>query len=500
MLGVQMVLQTEIPPPPPGLDVRVLVALEHERSEPRPRFALRRLRRLRRLRTGAIASVAIAIAVLIAGLVVVRPSGLVGGTSRASVPIAPLSAQCSGGDRIVVAGVWSGHEASEFAKTLGLFQEQTGIQVSYAYDTHSIATVLETRIKSHCVPDVALLPQPGTMDDFVRAGDLKLLGPIVGNLVKHNYSPAWRQLGSVDRRLYGVWFKGAAKSMIWYRPQAFARAGITHPPRTWAELIADARKLVAVGIQPFAIGGATGWTLTDWFENIYLATAGARRYQELAKNRIQWTDPSVRHALVLLGEIFGRRALSGPLSVSARTTFAESVEQVFGSHPRAAMVFEGDFVRSYLPASLPPGDARFFDFPSPAPTPRPTTEVGGDVAVLFTKRPGAERLLRFLATPAAGAIWAHAGGFISPNRDLPLSDYPDALSRKLAHRLVDATTIRFGLSDQEPTAFGSDPYQGMWLLFQQFLANPADVGAITRKLEAGATAAAACVKAVGGDC
>ncbi len=512
VLSATMAIQSEIPPPPPGLDVRVLATLERERSDAlelerarRPRRGLPRVPALRVRSLGAPARHALAVgitaaAVLIAALVITRPSGLVAGSSRSAVPITPLSAQCSGGSRIVVAGAWYGAEATEFAKTLGRFQEQTGIQVIYAYDTHSIATVLASLVKSGCAPDVALLPQPGTMDDFVRAGELQPLAPIVGDLVRRNYTPAWEQLGSVGGKLYGVWFKGAAKSMIWYRPSAFRRAGIAHPPRTWAQLLADARRLRAVGIQPFAIGGATGWTLTDWFENVYLATAGPVRYQELADNRLKWTDPSVTRALRVLAEIFGNRSLSGPLSVAARTTFAESVDQVFGRHPTAAMVFEGDFVRSYLPASLPSGGARFFDFPAPAPTATPALEVGGDVAVLFTKRPGAERLIRFLATPAAGQIWARDGGFISPNRNLPLGDYPDPLSRKLAQRLVDAATVRFGLSDQEPTAFGSDPYQGMWLLFQRFLADPRDIGGLTRELEAGATAAAACVKAVGGDC
>jgi alpha-glucoside transport system substrate-binding protein len=527
MLGATMALQSEIPPPPPGLDVRVLATLERERHRlsgagerpglngagERPGLngagvrrgrAQFRVRRPVALALGAagprLAAIgAIAAVLLVAGLVIVRPGGLVTGGARAAVPITPLSAQCSGGNRIVVAGVWNGLEATEFAKTLGLFQEQTGIQVSYAYDTHSIATVLGSLIKSKCVPDVALLPQPGTMDGFVRSGQLQPLGPIVGDLVRRNYTPAWQQLGSVGGKLYGVWFKGAAKSMIWYRPAAFRAAGIARPPQTWAGLIADARKLRAVGIQPFAIGGADGWTLTDWFENIYLATAGPVRYQDLAENRIKWTDPSVKRALALLAEIFGDRSFSGPLSVSSKTTFAQSVDQVFGPHPRAAMVFEGDFVRSFLPASAVAG-ARFFNFPSPEPTADPAFEVGGDVAVLFTKRPGAERLIRFLATPAAAKIWVTAGGFISPNRELPLRDYPDPLSRTLAGRLVNASTIRFGLSDQEPTAFGSDPYQGMWLLFQQFLAHPGTIDKLTRELEAGATAAAACVQAVGGDC
>jgi ABC-type glycerol-3-phosphate transport system substrate-binding protein len=502
LLNAGMAIAAEIPPPPPGLDVRVLATLERERQGFRaPRREQRRAPRARRRPAARVLVVAaISALAVIAGLVIVRPGGLVTGTGQAAVPIMPLSAQCSGGNRIVVAGVWNGNEATQFVKTLGLFQEETGIQVSYAYDTHSIATVLSSLVQSGCAPDVALLPQPGTMDAFVRNHNLQPLGPIVGRLVRRNYTRAWQELGSVGRTLYGVWFKGAAKSMIWYRPAAFHEAGIARPPQTWAQLIADAHRLLAVGIQPFAIAGADGWTLTDWFENIYLATAGPVRYQELADNRIRWTDPSVKRALALLAEIFGDRALSGSLRLSSASNLADAVGQVFGPHPRAAMVFEGDFVRSYLPASLPPGGARFFNFPSPSPTAAPPIEVGGDVAVLFTKRPGAERLIRFLATPAAAEIWVKAGGFISPNRNLPLSWYPDPLSRRLAQRLVNAAMVRFGLSDQEPPAFGSDPYQGMWRLFQEFLANPRNIDGVTRQLEAGATAAAACQAAVGGDC
>ena len=35
-----------------------------------------------------------------------------------------------------------------------------------------------------------------------------------------------------DGRLYGVYYKVANKSVIWYRAGAFAEAGVS-PPRTW---------------------------------------------------------------------------------------------------------------------------------------------------------------------------------------------------------------------------------------------------------------------------
>jgi alpha-glucoside transport system substrate-binding protein len=499
--GAATVLLAGIPEPPPGLDVRVLARVEQERQAelpPRRRSIRIPLPHLRLpVRPLALGLAATAVAVL--ALVLVRPSSLISNDAQ-GVGIVPLSAHCSGGQQLVVAGVWSGKEAASFAKVLGRFQERTGIQVIYAYQTRSIATKLESLVKRGCAPDVAMLPQPGTMSDLARRGALRPLGPVVGNVLARNYSPAWRQLGSVDGTLYGVWFKAAAKSMIWYRPDAFRKAGIQRPPRTWAELLADAQRLRAVGIQPFAIGGADGWTLTDWFSNVYLATAGPARYQALAEHRIKWTDPSVKRALSQLATIFGDRSLSGPLALSSKSTFEQSVAQVFGPHPRAAMVFEGDFVRSFLPAELAGSRAPFFAFPTPTPQARPPVAVGGDVAVLFSKAPAAARLIRYLASPAAAELWARAGGFISPNRNVGAKAYPDALTRQLAAGIADAPTIRFGLSDQEPPAFGSDPYQGMWLMFQRFLARPDQVDALTRKLEAGATAALACERAVAGDC
>jgi hypothetical protein len=40
----------------------------------------------------------------------------------------------------------------------------------------------------------------------------------------------------------------------------------------------------------------------------------------------------------------------------------------------------------------------------------------------------------------------------------------------------------------------------MWAIFQQFLAHPRNIDGITRELQTGATAAAACERAVGGNC
>jgi alpha-glucoside transport system substrate-binding protein len=70
--------------------------------------------------------------------------------------------------------------------------------------------------------------------------------------------------------------------------------------------------------------------------------------------------------------------------------------------------------------------------------------------------------MRYLADPAAATIWATHGGFISPNQALDLAVYPDALTRSIARRLIEAGDgFRFDLSDLQPAAFGSTPGTGM---------------------------------------
>lgn len=419
----------------------------------------------------------------------------------AAVPITPLASTCPArtAGTVEVAGVWSGPEARSFARVLEGYSRRTGLRVRYAYETHDIAAKLRARLRQGCSPDVAILPQPGLMADLARSGDLVRVDGIAGDLVRRSYAPAWQRLGTVDGHLYGVWFKAADKSTVWYRPAAFRKAGISGTPQTWDELLGAARRLRAAGITPLSIPGADGWTLTDWFENVYLRTAGPRAYDALAAHRIPWTDPTVVRALSLLGDLFADRSLSGSPQTALSTTLPDAVRAVFAPGSRTAMVAEGDFVRSFLPTGTAAGAARYFDFPGPRPA-AATRVVGGDVAVLMRRSRGAARLLRYLATPEAAAPWASAGGFLSPNRDLALSQYPDALSRSLASRLAGAPSVRFDLSDLQPASFGATAETGMWPILQEFLSSPHDAASTARTLEAAASSAWACRAPASGSC
>lgn len=390
------------------------------------------------------------------------------------------------GQSIEVAAVWSGAEQKAFESVLAQFEDDTGAKVNFTSTGDDIATVIGNRLEGGKPPDVAFLPQPGLMADLVARGALKPIEQIAGKEVDENYSKDWRTLGSVDGTLYGVWFKAANKSTFWYKPKAFEQAGV-EAPATWEELIRTAQTIRDSGVTPLAIAGGDGWTLTDWFENVYLRVAGPEKYDQLVAHEIPWTDPSVITALTRLSELWSQKDLIVPGSNGM--TFPESVTAVFAGN--AAMVYEGDFVAGVITDetdAVVGKDADFFDFPSVDGS-EPVVVGGGDVAVLFTDSKAAQELMRFLATPKAAEIWAEKGGFTSPNKNVDPKVYPDDITRRSAQALVDASTFRFDLSDLVPAAFGGTPSQGMWQILQNFLQNPSDIQGTAQKLEAAAAAA-----------
>lgn len=389
------------------------------------------------------------------------------------------------GQRIEVLAVWSGTEQQRFQEVLLAFEQATGVTVDYTSAGHGVAAELDARLADGRPPDVAFLPQPGLLRRYATDGRLTELDRPSRTVVARNYGATWRALGSVDGRLYGVWFKAANKSLVWYNVGAFEQAGVV-PPHDIDGLLDVARKLTARGIPAFSVGGADGWTLTDWFENLYLRIAGPGQYDLLAQHRIPWTDESVRQALQVLGRILDPALVAGGTAEALATPFEASVEKTFATPPSAGMVFEGDFVAGVVTGRTGARlgvTADVFPFPT-AGARTPAVVGGGDAAVLMRSSPAGAAFLRFLAGPEAAAIWAARGGFISPNANLDIWVYPDETSRSVARQLLEAgDDFRFDLSDLQPARFGASASSGLRPALQDFLRDR-DVEATVNRLEA----------------
>jgi alpha-glucoside transport system substrate-binding protein len=391
--------------------------------------------------------------------------------------------------KLSIIGIWTGPEQKRFQAVLNGFKKlYPNVSVKYTSGGDNTPTILSTAIQGGNPPDLASIGQPGLLRDFANRNAVKPIAFARATAAK-NYTADWLKLGTVKGKLYGLFFKGANKSTVWYSTSAFKAAG-AKAPATWPALIATANTLRASGTPAFSIGGADGWTLTDLFENIYLRQAGGANYDKLTAHTIPWTHPSVKAALRTMAQVLQSNNMYGGTSGALQTDFPTSVNNVWAKPPKAAMVLEGDFVPGVATTKATAvTDYNVFKFPSIGGSP-PSVVGGGDIVVMFKDSAASRALVTYLAGRAAATIAAkYAPGFSSPNKNVPASAYKDPLNRATAIQLSHARTFRFDLSDLAPSAFGGTVGQGEFKLFQDFLKSPSDVDGIAEQLEAAAKAA-----------
>jgi alpha-glucoside transport system substrate-binding protein len=385
-----------------------------------------------------------------------------------------------------IMGIWVGPEQESFQAVIDGFTEQNpDAEVNYNPVGDELPTVLSTAVEGGNPPDLAAPAQPGFIQSLV---DQDALQPIdfAEETIRENFGDSGVAIGSFNDQLYGLFFKAGNKSTIWYNVHAYEDAGV-EPVESWDDFLQNGETLKAAGIPAYSIGGADGWTLTDLFENIYIRTAGPEMYDQLARHEIPWTDQSVKDALTEMAKVFSDKdnIAGNPLQVD----FETSVSQVFSESPEAAQVIEGAFVPGVVDHQLEAGtDFDVFEFPAVNDSP-PAVVADGNMFVMFTDNPVAQAFIEYVATPEAAEIWAQLGGFASPNQNMDTSVYPDELTQRTAGPIAEAEVIRWDLSDLVPPEFGATTGQGLWKLFQDFVANPDDVDGIAEKMEQAASAA-----------
>ncbi len=364
---------------------------------------------------------------------------------------------------VTVLGVWGGSEFEAFAAAVEPFTKETGIGMAFETSREQ-ATVLVTRVQAGNPPDIAILPQPGLLVDLAKMGALVPLENIVDmDQLKKDYAQAWIDLGSYDGHLYGIWFKGALKSLVWYNPKAFQEKGY-QVPTTWDEMIALSDQIVADGGTPWCIGlesgAASGWPGTDWIEDIMLRTAGPEVYDQWVNHEIPWTDSAVQRAWELFGQIArNEQYVWGGTTGVLSTNFGDSPRPLFDTPPGCYMHRQASFITGFFPQGVQAGeDYDVFAFPSIDPQWGVPALGAGDVVVMLNDTPEARAFIQYLASPKPHEIWAARGGFISPHRGVDPNTYPDELTRKQAQILAGAEVFRFDGSDLMPAAVGAGSF------------------------------------------
>ncbi|HHT90729.1 MAG: extracellular solute-binding protein [Bacillota bacterium] len=377
-----------------------------------------------------------------------------------------LSLGASAQGVVTMMGVWGGQELEAFQEVMEAFTAKTGITVQFE-GTRDLPTLLQTRIAAGNPPDVAAIPGPGAMKEYVEQGALvDLNGVLDVDTLTNDVNDAWIELGTYKDGLYALMFSADIKSLVWYRPDEFAAKGYAIPT-TWDEMEALMEQMVANGDTPWAIGlesgAASGWPATDWIEDIMLRTAGPDVYDQWVNHEIPWTDPRVQEAFEIFGKITTNSdyVYGGPITVLA-TNFGDSVAELFTDPPRAMMHRQASFITSFIRDANPDveigKDVSFFGFPMINPEHGNPMLGAGSMIAQFNDNPEAAAFMNFLAGPEAQEIWVNRLGKLGTNNKINPEVYPDDLTREMAELLNQADVFRFDGSDSMPAAVGSGAF------------------------------------------
>ncbi len=399
------------------------------------------------------------------------------GSGRAAVASMPVTA---------FAG-WAGAEKADFLAIASYCDANYHTKITYQQSSSDYNTELATRVQGGNAPDVGFLSVPATIKPYVAGGSLQPLTFLNTAKLQSQYSPFWINLGTVSGKLYAIYMKADVKSLVWYSPKKFQQ-GHYAIPATWNDLIALSQKMVAQGKHPWAFGASSGWTLTDFLENVYLQSAGPQMYDKWVAHTIPWTDPSIKHAFQLMSQIIGNdRMIAGGRSRALSQLWDAGAKQMV-IDPSAEFFQEATFVgaglRGDLPTDVEGVDYSAFPFPRLGTWSTTPVEVGPNGVVMFHDTPGARALVTCLTDPNALAQWAKRGGFISPNNATSMDSYPDALTRSFANLLIQAGKaglVRGDASDLMPASLGSD-YE--FTALQKWFQNPSNIDGVLADLEA----------------
>ncbi|CAN5685630.1 ABC transporter substrate-binding protein [soil metagenome] len=382
------------------------------------------------------------------------------------------TSQPAGSNTVSVLGVIVGDQQAKLEEALKPFEEETGIDVIYE-GTDAFTTLLPVRIDSGDSPDIAMFPQPGLMRSLAAEGALVPVTEVLTRSELEAYYPdSWIDLSTVDDQIYGIWYRSAVKSLIWYNPEQFAEKGYSIPD-TWEEMTALSDKIVAEGGSAWCLGmesgNASGWPGTDWVEDILLHTAGPEFYDQWVQHEVPFNAPEVQEAFGYFAEIVRSPGyVWGGKTAALSIPWGDSVAGLFDDPPKCYMHHQGNFISTFFPKDVVLGENVDF-FPTPVINPEygKALLVAGDIFSMLNDTPEARQLMAYLATPTPHEIWAKQGGFLSANKKVDLSVYPDEISRKQAELLTTAKIVQFDASDAMPGAVGTGTF---WSGMMNFVA------------------------------
>jgi alpha-glucoside transport system substrate-binding protein len=371
------------------------------------------------------------------------------------------------GSTVTIFGSILSPESDSLNKSWAEFDRCTGITIKYT-GSNTFESDLPVKVNGGNAPDLAIIPQPGLLQQMVATGSVKK--PPAQTVANESaWNSAWKNYGSVNGTFYAAPMSANMKTMVWYSPSFFKQHNYT-VPTTWSDLMALSAKMAtdmkATGGKPWCggigSGTASGWPATDWLEETVLGSFGGQVYDDWVAHKVKFSDPQIQQAMKTVQNWMLNpnwvNGGHGDVKTIATTTFQNAGLPILKN--KCGMLQQASFYEAQWPKgtkSAPDGDVMAFYLPPVSSSVTTPVEGGGEFVTAFSSSAAVQAVQNYLST----ADWASsrikvAPGWVSANQKVDKALYTDPIDQLSAKYLTDPNaTFRFDASDLMPAAVGS---------------------------------------------
>jgi raffinose/stachyose/melibiose transport system substrate-binding protein len=270
------------------------------------------------------------------------------------------------------------------------------------------------------LPDIYFSWAGDFANKFVRAGLAADLSSVIGPDTEwgKTFSPAALDAFQYDGKNYGVPIDLDAKYMA-YNKEAFSKAGLSGPPQTFEDLLADCSKLKTAGYTPIAFGNQYGWPAIHYMTqlNAYDVPADtlAKDYDPATG---EFTDPGYVKALEQFSQINKQCANTSANGLSHEAAQANFLQGKAAMHYLESLEFFALTEKGGAPKALA-DNWDFFRLPPAAGSPGNTNALTGapDGFMVNSQSKNAALavdFLKFMTNPQNAAKLTADIGWLSP--------------------------------------------------------------------------------------
>jgi raffinose/stachyose/melibiose transport system substrate-binding protein len=245
--------------------------------------------------------------------------------------------------------IWAAQNSKDVpAPVIAGFEKATGAKVEVVTIPDPYEQSMQTKVATGDRPDLAFWQPTASQLSVLQAKtNLQVLddAPWLDSL-----DPAVRDItGKLDDTRYAALVSSPSVEGVFYNKELFAKAGITEPPKNFAEMVTDAKTIKAkTGVAPFYEAGGDKWP-TQWWVQVQLADAAKDGFwDKVNKDQAKFTDPVVVDAIAQYQKLVKEGLFNADIKTA---TFEDQGAALLDD--KAAMVIQVDTYRLQMQTREP---------------------------------------------------------------------------------------------------------------------------------------------------